>query len=136
MKTAKGWRQLKKEIPEPELTLDDLYKYLTELFHGTPDNPRRLGRQNIVGYTREDGTEMIRHEGPDVWGGAMPVSEYNKLMEDAVRSYFNSGSTYFVKHDPYKDNPDDTPIISTKVTLDHGIEVTITYDPKDDSSRP
>jgi hypothetical protein len=54
-------------------------------------------------------------------------------MEDAVRSYFKSYSTYFVLgHDPYKDNPEDTPITSTKVTLDNGIEVTITYDGKDE----
>ena len=90
MKTAKGWRQLKKEFPKPDLTLDDLYKYLTELFHRTPDNPRRLGRQNIVGYTREDGTEMIRHEGPDVWGGAMPLAEWNKLIEDQMTVFRES----------------------------------------------
>lgn len=118
MKTAKGWRQLSKEIPKPDLTLDDLYKYLTELFHGTLDNPRRLGRQNIVGYTREDGTEMIRHEGPDVWGGAMPLAEWNKLMEDQAKPFLSLDK--FVKSE--------NPITSTKVTLDHGIEVTITYD--------
>lgn len=117
MKTAKGWRQLKKEIPKSDLTLDDLYKYLTEVFHGTPDNPRRLGRQNIVGYTREDGTEMIRHEGPDVWGGAMPLADWNKLLEKP-----------FLSPDKFKS---ETPITSTKVTLDHGIEVTITYDGND-----
>ena len=120
MKTAKGWRQ-RARTSGKDLTLDDLYKYLTEIFHGTPDNPRKLGRQNIVGYIREDGTEMIRHEGPDVWGGAMPAAEWNKLMEDQAKTFLSPDK--FVKSE--------TPITSTKVTLDPGIEVTITYDGND-----
>lgn len=123
MKTAPGWRQLKKEVPDSNLTLDDLYKYLTELFHGTPDNPRQLPHQNMVTYIREDGTEMIRHDGPHVWGGAMPLKEYEKMLDEQFGHFIVQGSD-FIK-------PDQEPITSTKVTLDNGIEVTITYDGND-----
>lgn len=95
MKTAKSWRQLKKEVPESNLTLDDLYKYLTELFHGTPDNPRQLPHQNMVTYIREDGTEMIRHEGPHIWGGAMPLKEYEEMLKQQFGAFVANSPNFF-----------------------------------------
>ena len=112
MKTAKGWKKSDKPTP----TLEELYDYLHNEIFKLPEG-RRLSYPNIVGYTKEDGTEMIRFEGPDVWGGAMPAAEWDKLIEDQAKTFLSPDK--FVKS---------TPITSTKVTLDHGIEVTITYD--------
>lgn len=128
MKKGKSWRQMKeKGFPthDGNLTLEDLKKYLTEIFFGTKENPRELPHQNMVTYIREDGTEMIRHEGPNIWGGAMPLKEYEAML-DAQFGHFITKSSDFLK-------PSKEPITSTKVTLDHGIEVTIAYDGEKES---
>lgn len=117
MKTAKGWRQLKKELSvhDGKVTNEELYKYLEEMFFGYRE--RAEARMECTTFVNENGVEMIQVLSPN--GILQTTAEnWDKHMQEVA--------TPFIKLDPsyYKS----TPITSTKVTLDHGIEVTITYD--------
>ena len=124
MKTAKGWRQLKKEFEPTNITREELYEYLQTIFFDR--TPPEYDTVTPTYWTTEEGVEMVTVVSP-VGVMMTRADNWHKALENEAKSYFILG------HDPYKD---ETPITSTKVTLDHGIEVTITYDPKDDSSRP
>lgn len=124
MKTAKGWRQLKKESPvnNGKLTKEELYKYLEEIFHGYRE--RKEARMECTTFVNRNGVEMIQVLSPN--GILQTTAEnWDKHMQEVAKPYITLDPSYYKS----------TPITSTKVTLDHGIEVTITYDPKDDSSR-
>lgn len=78
-----------------ELKVDALYDILKELFN----KPKRtLLPPNIVGFIREDGIEMIRFEGPDLWGGAMPAIEWDEILRKEMESFVTTSSN-FIKHD-------------------------------------
>ena len=108
MKTAKGWKKSDKPTP----TLEELKKYLEVIFFDR--NPPAESRMECTTFVNENGVEMIQVLSPN---GILQTTAENwqKHMEEVAKPY--------IKLDP---------ITSTKVTLDHGIEVTITYDPKDE----
>ena len=120
MKTAKGWKQLKKESPvhNGKVTKEELYKYLEEIFFGYRE--RAEARMECTTFVNEDGVEMIQVLSPN--GILQTTAEnWDKHMQEVAKPYITLDPSY------YKSNP----ITSTKVTLDHGIEVTITYDGND-----
>jgi len=120
MKTAKGWKQLKKESPvhNGKVTKEELYKYLEEMFFGYRE--RAETRMECTTFVNEDGVEMIQVLSPN--GILQTTAEnWDKHMQEVAKPYITLDPSY------YKSNP----ITSTKVTLDHGIEVTITYDGND-----
>lgn len=128
MKTAKGWRQLKKEFEPTDITREELYEYLkTVFFDRTP--PENVSVTPTY-WTTEEGVEMVTVVSP--MGVMMTrAGNWHKALENESRGFVTIDSNFILGHDPYKDNSEDTPITSTKVTLDHGIEVTITYDGDD-----
>lgn len=122
MKTTKGWRQLKKEgfpLHDGKVTKEELYKYLEEIFYGYRE--RSEARIECTTFVNENGVEMVQVLSPN---GILQTTTENwqKHMEEVSKPYFTLDPSY------YKSEPS---IISTKVTLDHGIEVTITYDGND-----
>jgi hypothetical protein len=122
MKKAKGWRQIQKEgllVYDGKATKEELYKYLEEVFFGYRE--RKEARMECTSFVNEDGVEMIQVLSPN---GILQTTAENwqKHMEEVGKPYITLESSH------YKSNP----ITSTKVTLDHGIEVTITYDLKDE----
>lgn len=122
MKTAKGWRQLKKDFKPTNITREELYEYLKTIFFDR--TPPESVSVTPTYWTTEEGVEMVTVVSP-VGVMMTRAKNWHKAVEDEAKSYFVLG------HDPYKENAEDTPITSTKVTLDHGIEVTITYDGND-----
>jgi hypothetical protein len=57
MKTAKGWRQLTKELPKSDLTLIDLYSYLKTVFFNRT-YPKHVTVTPTY-WTTEEGGEMV-----------------------------------------------------------------------------
>mgnify|MGYP000252237264 CR=1 FL=1 len=88
----KAWKE---KNPGP-LTVEDLRTYLNELF-SQPKPSRSLLPPRILHYVREDGVEMIRFDGPDIWGGAMPLSEWNEMLYKQMGSFVTQSSN-FVKN--------------------------------------
>ena len=100
---ANGWQKLRDKTPEiytGKLSITELCKHLDVIFNGTKENPRIFKPPNIVHYTREDGVKMIRHEGPDVWGGAMTEAEWNKLLAGEFTKSFEPDK-FIAGTDPY-----------------------------------
>lgn len=118
MKTAKGWRQLKKESKP---TLEELKEYLNTIFFNRTQPEE--ARMECTTFVNENGVEMVQVLAP--CGILQTTAEnWNKHMEEVIKPYITLDPSYYKS----------TPITSTEVTLDHGIKVTITYD-KNDSSR-
>ena len=120
MKTAKGWRQLREESPvhDGKVTKEELYKYLEEMFFGYREKTE--ARMECTTFVNENGVEMIQVLSPN--GILQTTAEnWDKHMQEVAKPYITLDPSY------YKSSP----ITSTKVTLDHGIEVTIKYDGND-----
>lgn len=117
MKTAKDWRQ-RARLPGKDITLSELYEYLeTIFFNRTPPKEARI---ECTTFVNENGIEMIQVLSP--YGILQTTAEnWQKHMEEVATPFIKLDSSYYKS----------TPITSTKVTLDHGIEVTITYDGND-----
>ena len=120
MKTAKGWRQ-RVRTPGKDLTLSDLHEYLETIFFDR--TPPRETRIECTTFVNENGVEMIQVLSPN---GILqtPAENWDKHIQEVAKPYITLDPSYYKS----------TPITSTKVTLDHGIEVTITYDPNDNTT--
>jgi len=115
MKIAKGWRKLKKELQKPTITKEELYEYLNAMFFNRT-YPEYVKIEPTY-FVTEEGVEMVQLVSPI---GIMQTraDKWHNALEEQCKTYITLDPSY------YKSNP----ITSTKVTLDHGIEVTITYD--------
>jgi len=58
MKTAKGWRQLTKEFPKKDFTLQDLYTAIETIFSERRSNPKYVSVTPEYWIT-EEGVEMV-----------------------------------------------------------------------------
>jgi len=58
MKTAKGWRQLTKELPKKDFTLQDLYTAIETIFSERRSNPKYVSVFPEYWIT-EEGVEMV-----------------------------------------------------------------------------
>lgn len=88
-----AWR---KANPNFELKVEHLQEMLSRLFI---ERGRRFDVPNMESYVREDGTEMVRFNGPNIWGGAMPAVEWSEMVRAQAGAFIVTDPN-FVKSEP------------------------------------